>query len=237
MAEEDDVLETETPKEGEEGETSEGGSFVSKITNQISQLKTKISEIEFTKELIIKIVIGFLIVLLIALAAYFFMPKEEAVEEASAEAEAVEATTEGAEGDSTTASSLSEISGELTEPTADLSGAIEGDVVIAEDEVLDSSVAEATVILEDASAAESANLQAQPKPEAPDLEMFKLREQALMLEEENRRLKRSVTRLQRQTENNQSEPRQAKSPTTREAQEDTGQNPTWGDFSPLHQGP
>ena len=227
MAEEDDdVLEVEKAKEGEEGE---GGSFVDKI-------KTKISEIEFTKELIIKIVIGFLVVLLIALAAYFFMPKEEAVEEASAEAEAVEATTEGAEGDSTTASSLSEISGELTEPTADLSGAIEGDVVIAEDEVLDSSVAEATVILEDASAAESANLQAQPKPEAPDLEMFKLREQVLMLEDENRRLKQRVNTLQAQA-NMSDEPKKTGTPKARKSEQESMPQPMWGDFEPLHQGP
>jgi cytoskeletal protein RodZ len=229
MVEEDnDVLETETPKEGEEG-----GSFVGKITNQISQIKTKISEIEFTTTLLIKIAIGFLTVLLIALALYFFMPKEEA----SSEAVEQESTTEEAEdgtGDESEAGALSEISGELAEGevTSDLSGAIEGNVTTAA-ETQDLAV---DVNLKDASGAENAALAAVPKSDNAALEMFKLREQVLMLEDENRRLKQRVNTLQAQADMSD-EPRKTSSPKTRKSEQESMPQPTWGDFEPLHQGP
>jgi cytoskeletal protein RodZ len=227
MAEEDnDVLEAETAKEGEEG-----GSFVSKITNQISQIKTKISEIEFTTALIIKIVIGFLSVLLIALAIYFFMPKEEAVE-ASSEAVEQETNTEEAE-----AGALSEISGELAEgePTSDLSGTIEGNVTTAA-ETPDLSLAAVDVNFKDTSGAENATLAAVPKSDDAALKMFKLREQVLMLEDENRRLKQRVNTLQAQADMSD-EPRKTGSPKTRKSEQESMPQPTWGDFEPLHQGP
>jgi cytoskeletal protein RodZ len=224
MAEEDDdVLETEKTEEGE------GGSFVDKI-------KAKISGIEFTKELIIKIVIGFLVVLLIALAVYFFMPKDEAVEPSS-EAVEQEATTEETEDGSEVAATLSDISGALAEAesTGDVSGAIEGNVTTAaEVDAPDLSLAATDVNFKDASGAENAV----PKPDDVDLEMFKLREQVLMLEEENLRLKRVITRLQRQADMSD-EPRQtsSSSPKTRKSEQESMPQPTWGDFEPLHQGP
>jgi hypothetical protein len=227
MAEEDDeVLELEKAKEGEEGE---GGSFVDKI-------KTKISEIEFTKELIIKIVIGFLVVLLIALAAYFFMPKEEPVE-ASSEAVEQEANTEeadAADGSEATAT-LSEISGELTkdESAVDVSGAIEGNVTTAT-EAPDLSLSVADLNIKDASGAKSAELAT--VPDEVSLEMFKLREQVLMLEDENRRLKQRVNTLQAQA-NMSDEPKKTGTPKLRKSEQESMPQPMWGDFEPLHQGP
>jgi len=230
MAEEDDdVLEVEKAKEGEEGE---GGSFVDKI-------KTKISEIEFTKELIIKIVIGFLVVLLIALAAYFFMPKEEPVE-VSSEAAEQEANTEeaGAETEegSEAAATLSAISGGLTkdESAVDVSGAIEGNVATATEEAPDLSLSVEDLNIKDASGAESAGLAT--VPDEVSLEMFQLREQVLMLEDENRRLKQRVNTLQAQA-NMSDEPKKTGTPKARKSEQESMPQPMWGDFEPLHQGP
>ena len=221
MAEEDDVLEVEKAKEGEEGE---GGSFVDKI-------KTKISEIEFTTELIIKIVIGFLVVLLIALAAYFFMPKDEPVEASS---EAVEQEANTAEAEST-----GDVSGAIegavttTTETADLSGAIEGTVTTTT-ETPDLSLAATDLNLKDASGAKSAALAI--VPDVVSLEMFKLREQVLMLEDENRRLKQRVNTLQAQA-NMSDEPKKTGTPKARKSEQESMPQPMWGDFEPLHQGP
>lgn len=231
MAEEDDdVLEVEKGKEGEEGE---GGSFVDKI-------KAKISGIEFTKELIIKIVIGFLVVLLIALAAYFFMPKEEPVEENSETVEQ-ETNTEDAEAEDGTgdetgmAGALSAISGGLSdvESTDDLSEAIEDNVTTAA-ETPELSLAATDLNLKDASGAESAELAT--VPDEASLEMFKLREQVLMLEDENRRLKQRVNTLQAQA-NMSDEPKKTGTPKLRKSEQESMPQPMWGDFEPLHQGP
>jgi len=221
--EEDDVLEVEKAKEGE------GGSFVDKI-------KSKISGIELTTELIIKIVIGFLVVLLIALAAYFFMPKEEPVE-ASSEAVEQEANTEeaaAADGSKATAT-LSEISGELAkdESAVDVSGAIEGNVTTTT-ETPDLSLAATDLNLKDASGAESAELAT--VADEVSLEMFKLREQVLMLEDENRRLKQRVNTLQAQA-NMSDEPKKTGTPKVRKSEQESIPQPMWGDFEPLHQGP
>jgi cytoskeletal protein RodZ len=225
MAEEDDeVLELEKEKEGEEGEEGEGGSFIDKI-------KTKISEIEFTTELIIKIVIGFLVILLIALAAYFFMPKEEPVE-ASSETVEQEATMAEAE-------STGDVSGAIegavttTTETADLSGAIEGTVTTTT-ETADLSLAATDLNLKDASGAESAELVT--VADEVTLEMFKLREQVLMLEDENRRLKQRVNTLQAQA-NMSDEPKKTGTPKLRKSEQESMPQPMWGDFEPLHQGP
>lgn len=227
MAEEDDdVLEVEKTEEGE------GGSFVDKI-------KAKISGIEFTTELIIKIVIGFLVILLIALAAYFFMPKEKPVEENS-EAVEQEASTEDTETDdkSEKAGRLSQISGALAgdesasdESVSDLSGAIEGNVTT---ETPDLSLATTDLNLKDASGAKSAELTT--VPDEASLEMFKLREQVLMLEDENRRLKQRVNTLQAQA-NMSDEPKKTGTPKLRKSEQESMPQPMWGDFEPLHQGP
>jgi len=235
MAEEDDdVLEVEKEKEGE------GGSFIDKI-------KTKISEIEFTTELIIKIVIGFLVVLLIALAAYFFMPKEEPVE-ASSEAVEQEAKTESTgdvsgaiEGAVTTTTETADLSEAIegtitittTTETADLSGAIEG-AVTTTTETADLSLAATDLNLKDASGAEGAELAT--APDGVSLEMFKLREQVLMLEDENRRLKQRVNTLQAQA-NMSDEPKKTGTPKARKSEQESMPQPMWGDFEPLHQGP
>jgi len=230
--EEDDVLEVEKAKEGEEGE---GGSFVGKI-------KTKISEIEFTTELIIKIVIGFLVVLLIALAVYFFMPKDEPLEAVSEtveqEANMEDAEVEDGTGDDTgMAGALSAISGGLSdeESTGDVSEAIEGNVTTAT-ETPDLSLVATDLNLKDASGAESADLAAVPKTDEAALEMFKLQEQVLMLEDENRRLKQRVNTLQAQA-NMSDEPKKTGTPKLRKSEQESMPQPMWGDFEPLHQGP
>ena len=225
-AEEDDVL---------EAEKTEGGSFVDKI-------KSKINEIEFTTTLIIKIVIGFLSVLLIALAVYFFMPKEEVVEPVEPDSEVVEqeATTEEAEDGSNeaeekteAAAALSEISGALEEEVeviSDASEAVAGGV--APEDAPDLSLPVDILNIKDASGAEKAAL---PAPEGVNLEIFKLREQILMLEDENRRLKQRVNTLQAQA--NMSDKPKKGSPKTRKSEQESMPQPTWGDFAPLHQGP
>ena len=224
MAEDNDVLEDETAKEEDEG-----GSFVDKI-------KTKLSAIEFTTTLLIKIAIGVLTVLLIGLVIIFFMPKEEPAEP-STEAVEQEASMEGASAESGVTAALSEISGELTEAksTGDLSEAIEGNVATATEDT-DLSVADVDVNLKDASGAENADLAVPSEPEDTAMELFKLREQTLLLEEENRRLKRVVTRLQRQANTYQGEPSQAKPSSKQEREEEFTPEPTWGEFPPLYQG-
>jgi cytoskeletal protein RodZ len=231
-AEDEDVLEVEK---------AEGESFVDKI-------KSKINGIEFTTTLIIKIVIGFLTVLLIVLAVYFFMPKEEAVEAVESDSEAVELetnteeTVDGANGAADNeaeeateaAATLSAISGALEEEVeviSDASEAIAGDV--ATEEAPDLSLPVDELNIKDASEAEKA---APPVLEGVNLEIFKLQEQILMLEDENRRLKQRVNTLQAQA-NMSDEPKKTGSPKTRKSEQESMPQPTWGDFAPLHQGP
>ncbi len=65
------------------------------------------------------------------------------------------------------------------------------------------------------------------------LELFKLREQALLLEEENRRLKQRLSKAEEQNYSGESKPTPSK-PREREPELP---KPTWGDFAPVYRGP
>ena len=70
-------------------------------------------------------------------------------------------------------------------------------------------------------------------PEDKAMELFKLREQALILEEENRRLKQRLSTAEGQ---NYSEGAKPKASKPREREPELSK-PTWGDFSPIYRGP
>ena len=71
------------------------------------------------------------------------------------------------------------------------------------------------------------------KPEDMALELFQLREQALLLAEENRRLKQRINNVENQRAPNELRPA---SSTTREAEQESAPKPTWGDFAPIYRG-
>ncbi|PCH63001.1 MAG: hypothetical protein COC04_04920 [Gammaproteobacteria bacterium] len=70
-------------------------------------------------------------------------------------------------------------------------------------------------------------------PEDKAMELFKLREKALILEEENRRLKQRLSTAEGQ---NYSEGAKPKASKPREREPELSK-PTWGDFSPIYRGP
>ncbi|OUR65634.1 hypothetical protein A9Q79_01185 [Methylophaga sp. 42_25_T18] len=70
-------------------------------------------------------------------------------------------------------------------------------------------------------------------PEDKAMELFKLREQALILEEENRRLKQRLSSVEGQGNSGES-----KSATTKPREREPElSKPRWGDFAPIYRGP
>ena len=253
--EEEGVLETETVKDEDGSESEgEGGSESSSLLGKIK------SKINFSTSMMIYIAIG-LAVLLIAIGGYlFFASGDEAVDaelsSVTAEQDVMSDVDDTDQGEKTAAEALGEISLGVTDPNGapaeemvgedgitipDLAPLPESTVASPEEEKIElppipemPDVSGAVVALPLSGAVEIPVEDAEPlTPEDKAMELFKLREQALILEEENRRLKQRLSRAGSQDSSGESK----SAPSKPREREPELSKPTWGDFAPVYRGP
>ena len=253
--EDDEILETEkVDDEAEASSDSEGGGSL------LAKIKSKIN---LSTSMMIYIAIGLAVLLIAVGGYFFFTSGEEPVEnELSSEVLEQDAAVESevpvddkaAEAEEMTASdALSGISKGLT-TSEELP---EAEAVSAEG----ITIPDLAPLPESTVSPEEERIELPPIPDMPDvsgaiaalpetvempvedakpltpedkaMELFKLREQALILEEENRRLKQRLSSVEGQGNSGESKSTSTK-PREREPELS---KPTWGDFSPIYRGP